>query len=115
MQGVAMTVASITRAVGPTMGAELFAWSLTNGLGPPLDIHFVFLLMCLINLLPVAIACSTFTTALDLPMDSDHQPGPEMASPTASAAGSVRSAQTPQADGTEMGSRTGDSSTRHAT
>ena len=68
MQGVAMMIGSLSRAIGPTMGAELFAWSLTNGLRFPFDVHFVFMLMCILNLAPVALALSTFTPALDLPM-----------------------------------------------
>ena len=70
MQGVAMTVGSIARAVGPTMGAELFAWSLTNGLPLPFDVHFVFLLVCGMNLVPVAIAMATFTKQLDMPFEA---------------------------------------------
>ncbi|KAL1512137.1 hypothetical protein AB1Y20_005405 [Prymnesium parvum] len=67
MQGVAMTVGSIARGVGPTLGAELFAWSLTNGLPSPFDIHFTFVLLCLFNTVPVAIAMCAFTRALDRP------------------------------------------------
>ena len=70
MQGVAMTVGSLARAIGPAMGAELFAWSLTNGIGFPFDVHFLFLLMCIMNLANVAIALITFTTALDLPFEA---------------------------------------------
>ena len=68
MQGVAMTVGSGARALGPTLGSELFAWSLTNSLPLPFDVHFVFLFMGLLTAVPVAIALTTFTRALDLPM-----------------------------------------------
>merc|ERR1712050_125775 len=69
MQGVAMTVGSLARAVGPVVGAEVFAWSLTNELTAPFDVHFVFLGMCVLNAAPVAIALATFTRGLDLPID----------------------------------------------
>jgi hypothetical protein len=71
MQGVAMTVGSLARAIGPTVGAELFAWSLTNGSGFPIDQHFVFLRMCVANAAPVAIGFVAFTKALDAPIDAN--------------------------------------------
>ena len=77
MQGLAMTVGSLARAVGPAMGAELFAWSLTNGARFPFDVHFVFLLMCLMNAVPVAIAAASFTAALDMPFDAPQGLAPE--------------------------------------
>ena len=76
MQGLAMTIGSLARAVGPTMGVELFAWSLTNGLGFPWDVHFVFLLLGLLNVVPALIAAGTFTAALDLPVDEATPPAP---------------------------------------
>ena len=74
MQGVAMTIGSLARFVGPTLGAEIFAWSLTSGLAFPLDVHFVFLLMCALNAAPVALALITFTRALDLPLEASPAP-----------------------------------------
>ena len=68
MQGVAMTVGSAARAVGPTLGAELLAWSLTNGLPPPLDVHLVPMLLLAFSAAPVAIAAAFFSPALDRPM-----------------------------------------------
>ena len=65
-----MTIGAVSRAIGPTLGAELFAWSLTNRLPKPFDVHFVFLLMCVVNLIPVAIGLCTFTKELDLPIES---------------------------------------------
>eukprot|EP00965_Chrysotila_dentata_P226607 6195518-Pleurochrysis_carterae.AAC.3 len=39
-----MAFAAGSRAVGPTLAAELFAWSLTNGMHSTLlDVHCVFL------------------------------------------------------------------------
>ena len=101
MQGVAMTLGSLARAVGPTLGAEVsawasnpdpdhnltlaptptpslnprqvFAWSLTNGLPLPFDVHFVFLLMSALNVIPVAIALRTFSPALDRPLEAREE------------------------------------------
>lgn len=39
-----MAVSSGFKAVGPTLGAVTFAWSLTNGVAMPLDVHFTFFL-----------------------------------------------------------------------
>ena len=74
MQGVAMTVGSLARAIVPTLGAECFAWSLTNGLALPFDAHFVFLLMCALVVAPLAIGLATFSKALDLPMEASATP-----------------------------------------
>ena len=70
MQGVAMTIAAVARAVGPTLGAEAFAWSLTSGRRLPLDVHFVFFLMSAISTLPLGIARATFGAGLDCAVDS---------------------------------------------
>ena len=99
MQGVAMTVGSLARALGPTMGAELFAWSLTNGIRFPFDVHFVFLLMCLMNAVPVAIAAVTFTSALDRPFGTLHS----QVSMTAAAKTSTQSGVHQGAMDTEIG------------
>ena len=36
-----MTIAAVARAIGPTLGAEAFAWSLTSGRRLPLDVHWL--------------------------------------------------------------------------
>ena len=65
-----MTIAAVARAVGPTLGAEAFAWSLTSGRRLPLDVHFVFFLMSAISTLPLGIARATFSAVLDCAIDS---------------------------------------------
>lgn len=57
VQGLAMAGAAAMRALGPVLGASLFAWSLTNGLGVlGLDVYFVFLLCSLASGLTACIA-----------------------------------------------------------
>ena len=46
VNGLAMGIASFFKATGPMAGTALFAWSLTNGLPSPLDVHFCYALMC---------------------------------------------------------------------
>jgi len=43
VNGLGMSASSGFKAAGPTLGAVCFAWSLTNGLGAPFDVHFTFL------------------------------------------------------------------------
>jgi hypothetical protein len=45
--GLTMMVASVFKALGPSIGAVIFAWSLTNGYTFPLDFHFAFVAMAL--------------------------------------------------------------------
>ena len=54
VNGLGMTLSSIFKACGPPMGATVFAWSLTNHLGPPFNIQLVFF----------AISLASATTAL---------------------------------------------------
>jgi len=42
VNGLSMVVGSIGKAVGPALGANLFAWSVTSGLPFPLDYGFTF-------------------------------------------------------------------------
>eukprot|EP01138_Halocafeteria_seosinensis_P015222 gb/GECG01015535.1/.p1 GENE.gb/GECG01015535.1/~~gb/GECG01015535.1/.p1 ORF type:complete len:667 (+),score=61.14 gb/GECG01015535.1/:1-2001(+) len=44
MNGLAMTLGSFGKSVGPSIGAVIFAWTMTNGLPFPLDYHFIFYL-----------------------------------------------------------------------
>lgn len=75
MQGIAMTVGSIARGVGPTLGAELFAWSLTNNLPFPFDVHFAYLVVTCLALAPALIAFATFSSELDHPVEADKPEG----------------------------------------
>jgi len=47
--GVAFALAGLVKTVGPAAASILLAWSLTNGIGFPLDFRFVFVLMALFN------------------------------------------------------------------
>ena len=45
VNGLAMGVASFFKAIGPIGGTALFAWSLTNSLSAPFDVHFCYYVM----------------------------------------------------------------------
>jgi MFS family permease len=49
--GLAMSVASVFKSVGPIVGGVIFAWSATNGLAFPLDHHFSFFLVAVLTLM----------------------------------------------------------------
>ena len=42
VNGLAMALASIAKAIGPVVGSESFAWSVNSGLSAPFDYHFSF-------------------------------------------------------------------------
>ena len=42
VNGLAMALASIAKAIGPVIGSESFAWSVNSGLSAPFDYHFSF-------------------------------------------------------------------------
>ena len=65
VNGLGMALSSAFKAAGPTLGAISFAWSLTNGAGFPLDVHFTFLLCGLCGACTAALACCHFTRAND--------------------------------------------------
>lgn len=44
MNGLGMTLGSLGKSIGPAVGSVIFAWTLTNGIGFPLDYHFIFYL-----------------------------------------------------------------------
>jgi hypothetical protein len=43
--GIAMAMGSLGKGLGPTCASLIYAWSLHNGLGYPLDHHLVFFLV----------------------------------------------------------------------
>ena len=53
------------KAVGPILGAVTFAWSLTNGLGAPFDVHLTFVLCSVLALTTVATAWLGIPPALN--------------------------------------------------
>ena len=50
VNGLSMALAAAFRALGPVVGANSFAWALTNGLGAPFDVHFTFNLCALLGM-----------------------------------------------------------------
>lgn len=56
VNGLGMTLGSIGKGIGPAIGAPLFAWSASNGLGYPFDYHLVFTLAALTCVLSAGIA-----------------------------------------------------------
>ncbi|XP_046557359.1 protein ZINC INDUCED FACILITATOR-LIKE 1-like isoform X2 [Haliotis rubra] len=58
VNGIGMTFTAIARTLAPAMGGSVFAWTVSRGSGPPLDVSFAFflfgvvfwitILMCLI-------------------------------------------------------------------
>ena len=61
VNGLGMSLSSAFKAVGPTLGSVSFAWSLTNGYGFPLDVHFTFLLCGIFAAATCAVACRSFS------------------------------------------------------
>jgi len=57
VHGLSMSLSSLCKAGGPTLGAVLFAWSLSSGAGPPFDVAFSFLLTALAMLFVALAAC----------------------------------------------------------
>lgn len=50
VNGLAMTVGSISKTVGPILGSVAYAWSIHNGLGPPFNFLFVFFFCALLGI-----------------------------------------------------------------
>ncbi|ESO95559.1 hypothetical protein LOTGIDRAFT_175151 [Lottia gigantea] len=46
--GIAMTSTALARTLAPTIGGSMFAWSVSNSLGPPFDVNLAFVLMGLV-------------------------------------------------------------------
>lgn len=47
VNGLGQSAGSLARAIGPSLGGAMFAWSNTAGLPFPLDYHFVFIFISL--------------------------------------------------------------------
>ena len=72
VNGLAMGIASFFKATGPMAGTALFAWSLTNGLPSPLDVHFCYVLMCGIAMF-TALLARQIPASLSSPLpEPDH-------------------------------------------
>jgi len=73
VNGLATTVASIFKAAGPAVGTALFACSLHLGLGPPLDIHLLFLVVGAVVATFCVVGADRIPAWATLPYD--EQPG----------------------------------------
>lgn len=60
INGIAMTVGSCARAIGPIFGSIIFAWSINNNYGFPLDFHFVFLLLSILSVINAVLFLSFY-------------------------------------------------------
>ena len=76
VNGLGMSTSSGFKAVGPTLGAVAFAWSLTNGHEAPLlNVYFTFL-VCALLMISVAIVSElSFTAANDSPVAEEGEEG----------------------------------------
>lgn len=66
VNGLAMTVASFTKATGPILGSVIFAWSVTNGLSFPLSHHFGFFIVALLYFVQSMIVLKYFPQELNV-------------------------------------------------
>jgi len=51
INGIAYGFGAILKAIGPTIGANLFAWSVSNGLSYPFDYTFLYNIIAIISLI----------------------------------------------------------------
>ena len=58
LNGLNMSVGSLSKTIGPSIGTYMFAWSINNGLSFPFDFRFIFLVMSL---------CGTVSALVPLP------------------------------------------------
>lgn len=56
VNGIAQSLASLTRAVGPVLCGLIWQYSLKNGLGYPLNYHFVFIVLSALTLVGYFVA-----------------------------------------------------------
>ncbi|KAK4448639.1 peptide/nitrate transporter-like protein [Podospora aff. communis PSN243] len=54
INGLAQSVGSFSRAVGPSLGGSVWSWSLKSRMGFPLDFHAMFLLLSLLGAAQIA-------------------------------------------------------------
>ncbi|XP_078669282.1 uncharacterized protein LOC144910269 isoform X1 [Branchiostoma floridae x Branchiostoma belcheri] len=66
VNGIAQTLAALSRLVGPAVSANLFAWTTDNGLPWPLDHHMSFYLL-VVSCLLMAFLCTRLPAASNLP------------------------------------------------
>jgi len=51
VNGLAMTIGSIAKAIGPAAAGSIYAWSLTNSLSFPFDVYFIFIVISISSVL----------------------------------------------------------------
>ncbi|XP_078692929.1 uncharacterized protein LOC144922758 isoform X2 [Branchiostoma floridae x Branchiostoma belcheri] len=66
VNGIAQTLAALSRLVGPAVSANLFAWTTDNGLPWPLDHHLSFYLVAVLCIL-VVVLCASLPASSNLP------------------------------------------------
>ena len=66
VNGLAMTLASVTKAIGPIIFSVLFAWSVTNGLSFPLSHHLTFFIIAILYALQSFAVGRYFTKDMDV-------------------------------------------------
>ena len=66
VNGLAMTLASVTKAIGPIIFSVLFAWSVTNDLSFPLSHHFTFFIIAILYALQSFAVGRYFTKDMDV-------------------------------------------------
>ena len=69
VNGLGMASSSAFKALGPSLGAVSFAWSLNNGAGPPWDVHFTFLCCGLLSAICALAAARAFPLPLSPPRE----------------------------------------------
>lgn len=65
INGIAFSLAGITKALGPSVGGNVFAWSSTSGLSWPLDFRFVW------HIILMSMALALLGLSLIIPADLD--------------------------------------------
>mmetsp|Transcript_25242 Transcript_25242/g.37200 ORF Transcript_25242/g.37200 Transcript_25242/m.37200 type:complete len:171 (+) Transcript_25242:2-514(+) len=72
VNGLAMTVGSVSKAIGPIAGSILYAWSIHNGLRdvPPLNYMFVFALCLLLSLVTFLLPIGSPVSKSNCPLET---------------------------------------------
>ena len=51
-----MSIGSLSKAIGPLLGAIFFAWTLSDGFIPPFDYHFTFIIIAIFTIVMAAMS-----------------------------------------------------------
>ena len=66
VNGLAMTIASFTKATGPILGSVIFAWSITNEMSFPFSHHFGFFIIAILYLIQSLVVFKFFPQKLNV-------------------------------------------------